>query len=358
MTAQSNDKNISNIIEGIFESQAGFDSTLNLNDVLSRIYQANSSEGLEDANAVAEAISKTIDIIEDNYQSLAKAKESGSSRVAWFEQQLEGVVHEYKIENTEEFFGEIKNAISESNSKIVKDIFGAESELFLPLKSTKFQGLNKTAIVNNFEEEVKNNTLYSALIFDNGSFEPDEGSKEVKAVKDYFESGLDSKNDKDFKKNISMAAVIAKEKGFLPALEGKSTEEITTIVDRGVTAAKVAHKVGSGEFSPIDAVEYTVDRSVATINATITATCMKIGEAVGSKVGAAIGSVLSPAGAVVGATVGKIVGKAGGYVVGKVIKKGVKKVATGVKSVAKKAWKGVKEGAKKVGKAIKDFFSF
>ncbi len=196
-----------------------------------------------------------------------------------------------------------------------------------------------------------------AITFEKSGLKFDKEHKEIKAVKEYFKEKLDSPKDKDFKKNVATATIIAKEKGLFKPLNNKTSEEISMIVDKGVTAAKIAYKVGNGELSPIDAVEYTIDRNVAVLNSAIVKTTTQVDGKIGTKVGVAIGSVFGPAGAVSGAAIGNVVGKVAGYAVGKVIGEGVKKVATAVKSVAKKCWEGVKSVASSVWSGVKSFFS-
>jgi hypothetical protein len=331
----------------------------NLNNDLSKILENNTSYNESKSIEIVEDISKTIDLIQDNFEDLQKAKEEGKSRTEWFKEKIDETIEEYKPKNTEEFISQIKEGLSESNNKIGIEVFGKKIDISEPLLSSKYDDLNKTAIVNDFQEELKNNTLLGAIVFEKGSVKIDDTHKEIKAVKDYFNAQLDSPTDKAFKKAISTATVIAQEKDLLPKhLKDKSPDQIAMIVDKGVTAAKVAYKLGSGELSPLDAVEYTIDRNVAVLNSAITKTCTRVGGVVGGKVGAAIGSIFGPAGTVAGAAIGTVVGKVGGYVVGKVIGEGVKKVASAVKSVCSSAWEGVKSVASSAWSGIKSFFGW
>ena len=291
---------------------------------------------------IIKAVSSTIDLIDSNYQSLKKAKEGGKSRSTWFKEQLEETIKKNKIDKPVELITEIKKGLENSNKEIIVEIFDTKIDLSEPLKNPDFSDLNKTAIVKNFQNEIKNNTLLGAITFEKSGLKFDKEHKEIKAVKDYFQEKLDSPKDKEFKKNVTTASIIAKEKGLFKPLNNKTPEEISMIVDKGVTAAKVAYKVGSGELSPIDAVEYTIDRNVAVLNSAIIITTTRVGGEIGEKVGATIGSIFGPAGTIAGAAIGNAVGKVGGYIVGKVITTGVKRVATAVKSVVKKALGGVK----------------
>ena len=305
---------------------------------------------------IIKAVSSTIDLIDDNYQSLKKAKDAGKSRSTWFKEQLDETIKKNKIDKPAELITEIKRGLENSNKKIVVEIFDTEIDLSEPLKNPEFSDLNKTAIVKNFQNELKNNTLLGAITFERSGFKFDKEHKEIKAVKDYFQEKLDSPKDIEFKKNITTATIIAKEKGLFKPLSKKSPEEISMIVDRGVTAVKVAYKVGNGELSPIDAVEYTIDRNVAVLNSAIVLTTTRVGGKIGARVGAFVGSIFGPAGMIAGAAIGTVVGKVGGYVIGNLISTGVKKVATAAKSIAKKSWEGVKSVASNVWSGVKSLF--
>lgn len=327
------------------EIKAGLSTTLHKHTDLSE----------EESRKVVEEVSSTIDFIQESYEDLQKAKSEGKTRAEWFKEKLDETIEQYKPENPEDFVSGIKNGLATANKELGKELFGKDLDLSEPLKSTKFDDLNKAAIAGNLLEEVKNNTLFGALVFEDGGVKIDENHKEIKAVKDYFEAELDSPADQTFKKAVSTATVIAQKNDLLPeTFKDKTPNEVATVVDRGVTAAKLAYKLGKGEILPIDVVEYTIDRNTAALNSTIVTTCTKVGGAIGSKVGAAIGSVFGPAGALVGGKIGQVVGKVGGYVVGKVITEGVKKVASAVKSVARDTW----EGLKSAGRAVLSFFGF
>ncbi|MCF8305494.1 MAG: hypothetical protein K9I71_08635 [Ignavibacteriales bacterium] len=349
---------------GLIEFIEKTTSTINLdkatqNEHLSTILENNTEYDESTSKDIIDDISSTIDLIQDNFEDLQKAKDEGKSRTEWFKGKIDQTIEAYKIDDPKELISEIKEGLSESNTQIGVEVFGKEINISEPLLSTKYEDLNKTAIINNFQEEIKNNTLLGAIVFEKGSVKIDDTHKEIQAVKDYFNAKLDSPTDNAFKKAVSTATVIAQEKDLLPKqLKDKTPDEIAMIVDKGVTAAKVAYKLGNGELSPLDAVEYTIDRNVAVLNSAITRTCTRVGGAVGGKVGAAIGSIFGPAGTVAGAAIGTVVGKVGGYVVGKVIGEGVKKVANAVKSVCSAAWEGVKSVASSAWEGVKSFFSW
>ena len=316
-------------------------------DGFSELVEKETKLDLNQSKKAVQEISDTIDTISENFDFLRKAKESGKTRTQWFKEKLDETIEKNKIKDTETLITEIKEGLQSSNTKIGIEMFGEKLDISKPLTSSKYENLNKTAIVNDFQEEIKNNTLLSALSFEKEHIKIDKNHKEIKAVKDYFEDKLDSPKDKTLKKAIATATTIAQEKKLLPKnITGKTPSELAMMVDRGVTTAKVAYKLGKGELSPVDAVEYTIDRSVSVLNSAVTTTCTRAGGSVGGKLGGVIGSVFGPAGTAAGAAIGTVLGKVGGYVIGKFIGEGMKKIASVVKTVAKKAWEGIKSIAR------------
>ncbi len=343
---KNNNKKENDFIDIIDETLQRISNENKVIDSLSKILEKNTALSAAESQKTVQDISDSIDLIADNFEDLQIAKNSGKTRMEWLKNKLDETITKYSPENPSDLITEIKGSLKDSNIKIGIDVFGKEIEISEILISSKYENLNKTAIVKDFQEEIKNNTLLGAIVFEKNSITIDEKHKEIQAVKDYFNAKLDSPSDNNFKKAISTATVIAQKNNLLPVqLKDKTPDEIAMIVDKGVTAAKVAYKLGKGELSPIDAVEYTIDRNVAILNSAITKTTTKYGGIVGGKVGAFIGSVFGPVGTVIGAAIGTVVGKVAGYIVGTVICEGIKKVASAVKSVCSTAWEGIKSVA-------------
>jgi hypothetical protein len=185
----------------------------------------------------------------------------------------------------------------------------------------------------------------------------------ISTVLEYFKDALDSKKDDDIKK-VAAAATVIKQKIKNPE-NPLTPEEITQIADGGISAAKVAYKVGTGELDPTEATDYLIDRSAARLGTVVKTKCEQVGEKAGGVVGAKIGTVFGPVGAAVGAKIGATIGRCAGKFVGKVIIPGIKKVASFAKTVIETAWEGVKsvastlwEGAKSVLSGIASFLGF
>lgn len=213
---------------------------------------------------------------------------------------------------------------------------------------------NRKTIINEIGNDIKENTILGALSFEKGfKINIDKDHKEIKALNDYFKSGMDSDTDKNIKKVVATATIIAKEKKMLRGKfwDNKTPSDITNIVDNAMTKAKLAYKVGTGEFEPIDAFEYMVDRTVSKVSTIIHQKAVSVASTAGATIGAAIGNVLGPVGSAAGAVIGTVVGGLAGKTVGGYIAKGVKAVGKVVKAVAKTVY----EGAKKIAKGIFHF---
>jgi uncharacterized protein YcfJ len=326
---------------------------------LSEIVHSETSYNKDSSYKVVKSISDTIDVVADNFDNLSKAKKEGKSRAEWFRDQIDRTIETFNIVNPDELVAEVKDGLSTANNTISKEIFDSDFVVSEPLLNTEYKDLNKAAIIHDFQEDIKNNTLLGAIAFEKGGISIDQKHKEVKAVREYFDEKLDAPSDRYFKKAVSVATTIAQDRDMLPKrLKNKSPDEIAIMVDKGVTAAKVAYKVANNELSPLDAVEYTIDRNVAALNSAITRTCTNTGGAVVGKVGAAIGSIFGPVGTAVGAAVGTVVGKVGGYAVGRAVSKGIEIVADVAKSVCSSIWEGVKSVVSSAWEGVKSFFGW
>ncbi len=334
---------------GIVEKTTQKVSDDNLLESLSKTIQEETNIDIEKSKEIVDDIFKTIDLIDEYHQDLKQAKEQGKSRSEWLRGKIGEILQKYADNEKEKFIKEVKESLDKVNRDIGIEIFDKEINLSKPLKSYKYDNLNQKAIIDDFQNQIKNNTILGAVINEDGAFEVDIKHKEIEAVKKYFEAKLDSDYDKNFKKAIAVATDIAKDRDLLPpSMKDKSPEEIAIIVDKGVTSVKVAYKLAKGELNPIDAVEYTINRNTVILNSTIVTTTTKYGGLIGGKIGGFIGSVFGINGTIVGVQIGTIVGKSAGQKVGEFISKGVKKVASVAKSVANKTWKGIKSVASKL----------
>ena len=284
-------------------------------------------------------ISKTLELIDENYKDLQKAKESGKSRTSWLKDKVNENIKEYTDDKKEEFIKEVKGSLEKANREIALEIFDVDIELPKPLNNYKYDELNQKVIIDEFNKQIKDSSILGSILNDDKDFKIDD-YKDIKEVKEYFDKELYSDYDRSFKKAVAVSVEIAKERDILSKdIKDKTPEEITMIVDRSLTSAKVAYKLSKGELNPIDALETIIDRNTAILNSAIITATTKYGELWGGNIGATIGSIFGVGGTVLGAKIGRTVGKLAGYKVGNAISRGVEKVA---KSVASKAWEGTK----------------
>lgn len=328
-------------------------STDNLKENFAKTIENNTNLDFQKSQQLVSDIADTIELVDKNYKDLKKAKEDGKTRTQWLQGKVDIVVKDLSSDAKNKFVQEIKTNLDTSNNDMLIEVFDETVDLSKKLPNSKYEDLNKKVIIDDFNRQLKDNTVLGAINNEDGKFEIDTKHKEIKAVKEYFEAKLDSDYDKQFKTAVSVATEIAKNKDLLPlSLKDKTPEEISMIVDKGVTSAKVAFKLANGELNAMDAVEYTIDRNTAILNSAIVTATTKYGGVAGGKVGGFIGSIFGPAGTIAGTAIGTVVGKFAGNFVGGLINKGVKKIASVAKSVASSVVSGIKSVASSVGNAV------
>lgn len=345
------------IIAEMLEKYSNIQDKNNIDDFLTSVL--TDSKAYKDESEISQTvkdISQTIDSISNGYQEIQEYKSKGLSSAIWLRDNLDKAVSHLAQTEKDSVISSVKTAMSNSNNQMLKALTGESSvtEIIPALVTNSFSDLNKTAIANNFKEEIKANTLFGAISFEGIVPTFDGEHQEVKAAKEYFENKLDCKSDDSFKKVVAAGVEIAKKKDMLPVYVAKmSTDQITSIVDNGVTTAKVAYKVASGDFEVTDATDYLIDRAASRVGTVIKKTCEKVGANVGAVAGATIGALFGPGGAAVGAVVGRVVGFVAGKVVGAVIVEGVKKVANFAKEVVRSCWEGAKSLASSAWESFK-----
>ena len=333
-------------------------SSNNLKENLAKTIEDNTNLDLQKSQQLVNDIANTIELVDKNYKDLKKAKEDGKTRTQWLQDKVDVVVKDLSNDAKDKFVQEIKTNLDSSNNDMLIDVFDESVDLSKKLPNVKYEDLNKKVIIDDFNRQLKDNTVLGAIINENGKFEIDTKHKEIEAVKEYFEAKLDSDYDKKFKTAVSVATEVAKNRDLLPpSLKDKTPEEISMIVDKGVTSAKVAYKLANGELNTMDAVEYTIDRNTAILNSAIVTATTKYGGVIGGKVGGFIGSIFGPAGTIAGTAIGTVVGKFAGNKIGGLINKGVKKVASVAKSVASSVVSGVKSVVSSIASGVSSFCS-
>lgn len=128
----------------------------------------------------------------------------------------------------------------------------------------------KNNFVQHTEKQLtKYSVLQSLLLGNELTSEEIPYIKEFKCVNEFFNSPLNDKKEMDFKKLFAAAIIFAKEKGFLPFDIPCSEEEIATLIDNGLTRAKVAFQQAAGLLDDEEAIESLIDRAAARLIAQI-----------------------------------------------------------------------------------------
>lgn len=306
---------------------------------------------------VIQEISETIDLIAEKHNELHKARQNGHSRIEWLRDNLEKTANDYKIKDPKMLVQEVIEGLRKINVETIKELFDQEFTYSEPtMPSIQDLKIIDKKIVTDVVEEIKSNTLLSAISVEGIKIKIDPNHTDVKAIKDFFTCELHSPRDKEVSKIAATGLAIAREKKWMPILKGKTNVEIASMADKGVMFAKVAYKVAKGEISPTLATDFIIDRTAATVSTVVTKTCAAVGTRAGAVIGATIGSIFGPGGTAVGGTVGSFVGKVAGTAVGMAISTGVQKIAEKAKETVNKAWDGVKSVATNFVSGLKGLF--
>ncbi len=321
-------------LEKYSEHQISID--VSIDDFLYQILKDSNVYATEDEiKQTVLQISTTIDAISLAYRDIQTYKEKGLSLNIWLRDNLNKTIQTLPQAEQDSIIETVKLAMNTGNVELFKQLSNGETNInvIANLASHSFTDINKTSIANNLKEELKLNTLLSAIALENISVDNHHQSA---VVQRYFDSPLDTKTDRDVKKVVAAAVEIAKKKNLLSdELKDGSTTQIAATIDAGLTTAKVAYKVGQNKLEPIEALDYLIDKTAARVIAVVDTTCKTVAGNVGASIGAAIGGVFSPAGAVLGAKVGRVIGVAGGHQVAQIINGGVRLVASTAKTVVR-----------------------
>jgi hypothetical protein len=280
-------------------------------------------------------ISATIDAISLAYSEIQRYKSKGLSLNIWLRDNLNKAIQDLPQTEQDSIIEAAKTAMNNGNVELFKQLSNGETDInvIAELASSSFTDLNKTAIATNLKEELKLNTLLSAIALETVSTDNQQESTIAQA---YFDAPLDAETDNDVKKVVAAAVEIAKKKKLLAEeLNQASTIETTATVDAGMTFAKVAYKVEQKQLEPIDALDYLIDKAAARVIAVVDTTCKTVGGNIGAKVGAALGGLFNPAAAVLGAKIGRVIGAVAGKKVAEIVNTGVSIVASAAKSVVR-----------------------
>ncbi|MFF3926067.1 hypothetical protein [Paenibacillus lactis] len=355
------------------------DETLNFKKILRETFEAYSEfarDGVTDVNEfifddlkkldiykkeeeiyqIIEEIDDTLNRIEKNHSDILQYKKNGFPTSRWIEDRIEELQTIYSREDNETIPKLLDVIINQENNKILQEVLALSQQLEIKqLDSYKFEDLNKKFISSKIFDAFQQNTALS-LISANGIDSYDEDI--LTPLGDYVESKINDSGDSMVKKLVATAAIKATKLGYIKSLEGKSTTEIVSIVDNGLTKIKIGYKIAKGDISVPEAVDYLIDRTVARVEAVVFHTCKRAGGFVGEKVGQAVGTVFGPVGTAVGGLIGRVVGECVGEAIGEKINVGIRKIADTAKDLCRNVYEAGKEFVSNAWNGIKSVFSW
>ncbi len=269
----------------------------------------------EEAQTSIDEIIRTVDRSEDSYNDLRKSISKGSSREEWLLAKIQGLDTSQTGQSVNEILSEVSRALN------VPSVSADTS-----LSDGDLGNLRETIIIQDIVENMQNINPVEVKVVE--SFKTIDFKKEISALKEYFDSPLNSEKDAQYVKAVSSAAVIAKEKGlFNEELDKVTNSELTMIVDQGMSTAKAVYQVGTGEVTPLEAQGYILDKKTSKLGMIVEDYCAKKGRDIGANIGATIGAVFGPVGSTVGAAIGAVVGYVAGKAVGKWLSSGLEVVS-------------------------------
>jgi len=273
-------------------------------------------------NRTIREIHLVIDGIATEYQKLLTFKNKGNSRIDWLINKAD----------------ELSNIPEEKNSIVngLNQYFDDANEVLIHERQTLEcdDEVSKILSWNKIEKDLRTNVLQQ--IFQYSDNDSTISSDHIpNANNDYFNSELNSDKIKNLKKIVATSLFAAQQNKKINNWINKTPVELSTIVDRGITVAKVAYDVGTGNNSAKEAIEVLVDHAAATVAYYLESTAPFYIEKAGAFIGGAAVGYFSPANAVYGAQIGGYVGRITGQHVGTYLSKGIMKLADFAKSIVK-----------------------
>ena len=324
-----------------------------------------------DIKLLTSQIVQGVDSFSDNLQSLNSAIESGFSKEDWLIHNLKAVAIQNNLEPHD--FGnhliQIYHALHDTNLAIV-DALQSNSGGIIKLNADNvlddniipdnhWNNINTSALVVDIAKQtafndLANNALSTGINLALNPAEVESASNLVAISK-----SLLSSNDDEIKKTASAALNVAIHRGIFPAVSKDIPANVfSSISAMGIENAKIFYHAGTGQLSPLQAIDLTARNYVALVSGF---SCEKIG----ASIGASVLSFIPVVGTTVGGIVGGLVGRFAGNKITQTIKRGVAKVKSVAVSVAKSTWhtitssvKAIGRSIKSVGRAIASFFGF
>ena len=345
---------------------------INFEDWLNRELHSHLNDKSDvDIKLLTSQIVQGVDSFSDNLQALNSAIESGVSKEDWLIHNLKAVATQNNLEPHDfaNHLTQIYHALHDTNQAIV-DALQSNSGGIIKLNAdsvladkiipdNQWNNLNTSALVVDIAKQTSfndlaNNALSTGINLALNSTEAENNSNLVAISK-----ALLSGNDDEIKKTASAALNVAINRGIFPSVPKDIPANVfSSISAMGIENAKIFYHAGTGQLSPLQAIDLTARNYVALVSGF---SCEKIG----ASIGASVLSFIPVVGTTVGGIVGGLVGRFAGNKITQTIKRGVAKVKSVAVSVAKSTWytitssvKAIGRGIKSVGRAIASFFGF
>lgn len=330
-----NEKNFSEILVAVLKDYEHSKDVAsgNINSfILNQILKQNIYESREAAEESVGEIIRTIDEIESNYKDLQEWRRQGREVSNWIIKKVETIAEKNSPNGPSDIITAMKIGMIAANNQLYGIIFNEDKMISKPFETISFEGIHKRAMASDLLHDATANSLLTMAAM--GMNIPNvSNSKPIRALQTFFMDPLNSESDSIVKKVIATAALIAGKKGVFPSIvPDTSATVIAAIADRGASVAKMAYKIGKGQFPHIEVTNYIVDRAAAALITIVDRSSEKVGGMVGGSIGTAIGGVFGPGGAAAGRLIGQAIGEKAGRVIGEVVKLGIEKVAELAKS--------------------------
>lgn len=300
--------------------------------------------GNESNRKAMETVSSTLEMLTERHSAVQEARKQGGTRESWLSGEL--------LKVAAKSVG-LPAALAEGLNGANQALSGGAAPKVDHFGATEVDSFNVGSLAGELCRALQDNVGLNVPQVDAVESLIPLALKEVPFAKSYLESAIGDARDKDANVLATAALMKVQHSGVfdaVPAIKAATPEHLAVMVDRGLTTAKLAYKLGTGQLGLGDVTDYLVDRGVAGLSVVVSKGLATAGGKVGMTVGATLGSVFGPPGAAVGALVGKAVGNLAGHAAAKVVTEGVRAVAQGAKSL-------VREGARMVMGAVSRVFS-
>ena len=328
----------------------------------------------EEIQALAQGISDSVAVWDENLASLNQACDEGTSKEEWLADRLQEGSTESNLAEFGDDLIKMGQSLHQSNQTVIADIEGTPPSQNLSADTASAQEVSTATsewdasqvhtAAKQIGKEIEVSNLAGMVLQEGWKLVDTLPNKEslqgIKQVADALRSG----DDKGIKEAATAALQTGIERGYVPMLSKDTPiSVVSSVACYGVEQAKIMLQYAEGDISSQKALELSGRTAIAAVAHPLTKKFESIGSRLGQKAGITIGAmvstvlpVLAPVATTVGGFIGGVVGKVAGSAIGQTIRKGAEKLAEVAKPVLKKAWEGVKTIGKSIVNGVKNFF--